>query len=661
MKLFLPLYLLQFTFSFNTYLDPSRFQGIAASSCVRLLDSSGEFGCKPGLVSGVIKHLKSAAELESHFSQTYSYQFVLLLSYSIFQNLLPFIKHQSIAAIVLVLNDTDRPTSFSTADQCPNCKYSLYPNSTYNWNNASLKLINEFPFSILTISTNSFNRNFTLNELIEAAYSNQLKNFEFPLYSVQLDSPTNAAIDSATCLRNKRCIPIGGYSVWSTFTNLTIDRSKPIIVISSQIDSDSFIKSEGRSASTLTGAISALLIADALRNVSNSFKKTVLFTFFAAESFGYGGSQRFVQDISSFVCKSTTPNPNCNAWTTACSDPCVYSTDFTKIDFNKIEGILDFSNLMSFSGVSSDFYLHTDDTSDSGNIKLAKLFNGFYNERTSSNSTLQINLQSASSIPSQNLKLPPSSIQSFLRKKKIPGVSISDFKTSFSNLYYNSEFDDASNINQFHIDKLCAISTIAAQNVYNWASSNDQLDNINENRLTNITANCTLAAILLDCFTRNATCLYFQQYVQDPIVPSFPGFFGFNGNPSVPSFFIQQIIGFLTGTVQPDFENSTCISGSECDTNSDCYMGKCIVSMTRYHAAYGSGLQYNVKDKSWTVIGDGSAWVYSTYPFSPRARIFYGAGDVYSGISLLFSLLLSLVTGILLRNTKFALRIHASI
>ena len=78
----------------------------------------------------------------------------------------------------------------------------------------------------------------------------------------------------------------------------------------------------------------------------------------------------------------------------------------------------------------------------------------------------------------------------FLAKKAIPGVVVSDYKTEFSNPYYNTELDDGQTWNNGHVSSICGISNHLARNVYALASNTDVSAVPGA-----ISANCTLVSI----------------------------------------------------------------------------------------------------------------------------------------------------------------------
>lgn len=142
-----------------------------------------------------------------------------------------------------------------------------------------------------------------------------------------------------------------------------------------------------------------------------------MYTLFTAESWGFAGSQRFVEDISSdFVCTNASRATPCPFANTSCTFPCVRNTFFTNINFDNIESLLEFQ---SVSGINSNYsdghYVHVNDIKQSQPLVSALL---------QSNT----NLKEASGDGIQR-KLPPSSAMSFLKKKRnIQAAVITDYQ-----------------------------------------------------------------------------------------------------------------------------------------------------------------------------------------------------------------------------------------
>src|SRR5437773_5188858 len=111
-----------------------------------------------------------------------------------------------------------------------------------------------------------------------------------------------------------------------------------------------------------------------------NFKKHILFTLFAGESWGFLGSQRFVKNIfEPFNCiqNNTKPTPSCGYNTGdfgGCTFPCFRDLDFKRINFNNIDSIFELSSLSN--GLSSGgtggvqelkYFVHVDDENNDRN------------------------------------------------------------------------------------------------------------------------------------------------------------------------------------------------------------------------------------------------------------------------------------------------------
>jgi nicastrin len=140
-----------------------------------------------------------------------------------------------------------------------------------------------------------------------------------------------------------------------------------------------------------------------------------LFTFFDLESLGFSGSQRFVQELTQpFTCHSETVTHTCPKQSLDyCSDPCFSQTDFLKINFDKIEVVIDLSQIGGFGSDNNHTFIHTDDQI-SQNVELADTF------------------VAQGMLKAQVTGYPPSSVSSFLKKKSIPAIVLADYDQHFS-------------------------------------------------------------------------------------------------------------------------------------------------------------------------------------------------------------------------------------
>jgi len=137
----------------------------------------------------------------------------------------------------------------------------------------------------------------------------------------------------------------------------------------------------------------------------------------------------------------------------------MFVDDFKNITLNNIKGIIELNQLTCSGCTELDYFMHIDDETDTETLKITdlitKVFNEYGNSDISSgdknedkkeekaskdnNEKNNMKRQSSSSYKispawdDKNYGLPPASSQSFLKKKKIPAVVISDFKDEFTN------------------------------------------------------------------------------------------------------------------------------------------------------------------------------------------------------------------------------------
>jgi nicastrin len=158
---------------------------------------------------------------------------------------------------------------------------------------------------------------------------------KFLPYVVQFTFPALASQNSQTCLDNLKCFPVGDFSVWSTLSS-SIQNSKEIVLVSTQLDSTSWFPYVGAPGAEAAASSSAALfgVAASLSQLSKelieSLPRQIFISFFQAESFDNIGSRRFIFDVDSFVCSKASKDG------TACSQPIRTSLDFKKFSISNI-------------------------------------------------------------------------------------------------------------------------------------------------------------------------------------------------------------------------------------------------------------------------------------------------------------------------------------
>jgi nicastrin len=175
--------------------------------------------------------------------------------------------------LILGMNRTASTLAFHSPDsKTPNHFASLYKDEDveYEWNptGTSLSQMNfNFPISVVKEESQTY------LEILEALDFNSNKNYEPPSYAMQWNSLMKGAVNSNTCLRRERCNPIGGHSIFASFSNYsagtTEDPDKPIIFLNSWLGGEGFLKGvKGGAQSQYTGVVALMAIADALKSVS---------------------------------------------------------------------------------------------------------------------------------------------------------------------------------------------------------------------------------------------------------------------------------------------------------------------------------------------------------------------------------------------------------
>ncbi|CAG8529306.1 21462_t:CDS:10, partial [Cetraspora pellucida] len=302
----------------------------------------------------------------------------------------------------------------------------------------------------------------------------------------------------------------------------------------------------------ISGTIALLAVADAISRSQIAFDnlpKHILYTLFDGEAWGFAGSSRFVADITQFNCQIKGSAKGC-PFKGGCGFPCKQDLDFTRINFTNIESIFEFSQVgMNTKG----FYVHVDSNS-TVNVDLINKMNNI--SARINNGSAFVQAASANGI---NNKLPPSSSMAFLEKNRsLAAVVLGDFQYNLTN-YYNSEYDDAFNVpDDSIVGSICSIANVTAQTVWLQAQGPNY---------------------------SNISISYGQ-----------PGF--------IPTLAYNYFLSLNSSL-------AFCKVPTDCQNGESCYMGRCTKTLTRYHDAYGAGLQYN-QDGSLLVTDPTKAtWVES--------------------------------------------------
>ncbi|KAJ3276233.1 hypothetical protein HDV01_005681 [Terramyces sp. JEL0728] len=620
----------------DMFLDSKIYQGIDYSSASsRLLSEDGQVGADAqGKYTGILTQIQSSDDLQSFIDNSLNQKYAVVLPISLFPSSITKLQNTGKIAGLVLIQDSANSLSFGLPN--PNSKYGLYPNSNYSWNpNGNGLAYYNYGFPIFEILKDNIPA--SLNDALQYNKNSQSS---FPLYSMEFAGQAWSVGKSSICLKRGFCQPIGELSVWSSLNaNISNTDKKPIILLSSRFDSNALVRDLSFGTAIRASPVVLMAIADALSKGNTVLPKNIVFTFFGAETWGFAGSQRFVKDIATpFVCKDNNKQATsgCPYVNGDCAQPCQAKIDFTKINFENIETMIEFDTvglLQSDISKSTNIFMHVDTVNDQ-TTKLAQTFasssvgQGF-------NQSGQLNLTISPAFTNVNNQLPPSSLMSFLSRKKIPGVVFADYEKQYSNPYFESELD-LPTWNDNHITHLCQFVNVTASKIYTLASGNPAPPQI--------AANCTLIHQMLDCATRNFSCSLMQTVYNSgantDVEASYSSVFGFGRGASRQATFIHNMMTNITA----QNIGGKCTKQTDCSGNQFCFLGSCIEAMTRYHDAYGTGLEFNYNSNQYEVVGTlNGTWTETTWD-TAQTRVFKTINPTVEILQLAGGILLTILT-----------------
>ncbi|KMS99114.1 hypothetical protein BVRB_2g047570 [Beta vulgaris subsp. vulgaris] len=567
-------------------LERSMYKVVDGYPCVRLLNLSGEIGCaNPGREkvvapvvryrdAGMINHLStvllSVDEVRSFFNRVATD---------------PDFGRYIGGVLIGAENNQDKLKGFSPDEKFPQSKFSPYENITYEWNpNGSGIMWQRYNFPVFLLSNNStlfLNEVAAKNEKITRSYSQDVAEIELVMQTTK-----SGTHDSESCLKAGTCLPLGGYSVWSSLppnSESSADITKPIILAIASMDSASFFRDKSLGAdSPLSGLVALLAAADALSrsDYSKSFKKQLVFLVLTGEAWGFLGSRRFLHELD------------------------LQSEVVAGLNSTLIETVLEIGSVgKGLNGGVKSFFVH----SSSGTMVTNEIFDALRHAQVSLESH-DVKISAANIL---NPGVPPSSMMSFLNKNsQISGVILEDFDATFENEFYHSHLDDISNINSTSV---VAAASLVARSLYILATDMKDSD-ISD--LDVIHANASLIEELLDCLLKcdpGLTCGLVKGYILPTDTcpssyvgvmvtdPSSPPYRGYSSDIS------RFIWNFLAEKTATKMENTSLSCQQGCSSQNELCIkaetdekGVCVRSTTRYVPAFSTRLQY--ESGSWKLL-----------------------------------------------------------
>lgn len=245
----------------------------------------------------------------------------------------------------------------------------------------------------------------------------------FAAHEIEFNFPMLGVDNTKQCLADGQCIPVGGYSVWSSpFEAITNDSAsgRHWILATAHFDSTALFHDLAVGANDgISGTVALLAAATTLAEHSAVFAalpKRVVLALFNAENFGFAGSRKFIADLTNFTCNTVSSSG------TGCSSPYKPDLQFRNLSLPLLDGVIELNQVAQHSGT---VYLH---------------------RQKDGNALTDAIINTLSSIPGDGLLVanasastpgvPPSSLQSFLKTNaNTPGVVITDYAATYSNLY----------------------------------------------------------------------------------------------------------------------------------------------------------------------------------------------------------------------------------
>ncbi|XP_055961412.1 nicastrin isoform X2 [Mercurialis annua] len=579
-------------------LQKSMYMVVDGYPCVRLLNLSGEIGCaNPGrnkIAAPVVK-FKSGNELTGLSAVLVSLHDVQQL-FDRISNDPSFAENIGGVLVESGTSSQNKLTGFSPAPKFPEAEFAPYHNINYEWNpigSGIMKKSYNFPVFLLSNDSSDIMQEVILkNEEKKNSYTANVVEFD-----LVMQTSKSGTHDSESCLREETCLPLGGYSVWSSLPPINIsssDQAKPIILAVASMDSASFFRDKSLGAeSSISGLISLLAAVDSLSRVDGlgDLSRQLVFSVFTGEAWGYLGSRRFLLELD------------------------LQTESVSGLNNTLIEMVMDIGSVgRGFNAGNETFFAHTAGGSPGGK----EMFNAFKLALDS----LELNNVTIASASASNPGIPPSSLMAFLRKfflswqnPSIPGVVLEDFDSAFSNNFYHSHLDDKSNINS---SAIVAAASLVARSLYILASNSTNLSSL---ALSAINVNASLVEELMSCLLDcdpGLSCELVKKYIS----PS----------AACPSHYVGVIIGepsstpnlgyvddisrfiwnFLADRTSVPKENSSSNCSKDCSNKGEVCIkqetngkGVCVLSTTRYVPAYSTRLKF--ESGMWNVLPSNSS------------------------------------------------------
>nr|CAD1825288.1 unnamed protein product [Ananas comosus var. bracteatus] len=572
-------------------LEKAMYLNMESFPCVRLLNLSGEIGCaNPGnekIIAPIVRFGNNHDQLD----RSSAVFLPLELMQSFFQRVSSDLEFSKKVAGVLVESSGQQNNSFgfSPVEKFPQADFAPYKNHSYEWNPVGSGIMwNRYNFPVFLLSAQS-----TLI-LQEIANNDAESNNKYPAHVAEFDlvmqTTKVGTHDSESCLKEQSCLPLGGYSVWSSLPPINASLMKPlkpVVMAIASLDSASFFRDRSLGAdSPISGLIALLTAVDALSNVEglDKLKKQLVFAVFTGEAWGYLGSRKFLQELE-------------------------MGTDSVNgLNNTLVEQVLEVGSVgKGLVQGGTTFYAHA-----GGKSSLTKEILSALQSASISLGSDNVKVKTADT---SNPGIPPSSLMTFLRKSSsTSGVVLEDFDSSFINRFYHSHLDDPSNINS---SSIAAAAALVARSLYVLTAGDLPL---NLMALNSIKVNVSLVDELIGCLLTcepGLSCGIVRKYISPSnICPShYVGVF-LDSPPDTqfPQYADDTsrfVWNFLADRTSIKRDTSSSCAGECSNVGEICIgveiegKGRCVKSTTRYVPAYSTRLKF--EDNWWHVLPPNSS------------------------------------------------------
>jgi hypothetical protein len=421
--------------------------------------------------------------------------------------------------------------------------------------------------------------------------------------------------NSAKCLEERTCLPIGGQSVWSSLGELALPTKREVLAVTAPMDSTAFFHDIAQGAAAEIASLATLMaVAEAVGAYQRGAGKGKVMVrqpvYFAwnAQSWGFAGSSRFLKDVLDFECETEA---DASQMLVGCVKP--YKANLRFQAFKDADwAVLNLNSLIDPGPLTGQ-----KDNATDGEEPRAFFMHGQTENGTSTNNSkiirealkgvFGVNISSAD-IPYR----PPDASQSFALLSDVESVSLANYKKAFTNRVYHSEFDNVSRIPVTRRQPLYAAADGVARAVIRLCFGDEP---------KRVDVRPATIDGFIECLTSNwssTDCELSRLYQGETVFKfgteavrsgNYPGPFVprsrmLDQNPSS-HYKTDLVYRFLSYHNRFD-EGPACERRTDCNEYAkrlnenannqsslriaDCVLGSCVASETYYHDAYGTGI-----------------------------------------------------------------------